>query len=114
MLTGFKNFDPATEKKLACHPNLPRYARNHAYRRGSSVAEKAVGDLVVIAYYCLLRVGEYATSTRRKLKTRTRQFRLKDVTFYKRNKDGTMRALPPNAPTRDAMMVDAATLRISN
>ena len=38
MLAGFKNFDPATEKKLACHPDLPRFARKHTYRKGASAA----------------------------------------------------------------------------
>ena len=82
MLAGFKNFDPATEKKLAAHPDLPRFARKHACRKGASEAEKATGDLVLIAYCCLLRVGEYTTKARRKMKTRTRQFRMRDVTFY--------------------------------
>ena len=90
MRAGFKKCNPATEKKLACHPDLPRFVRSHAYQPGSSVAEKAVRDLVMIVYYCLLRVREYTPSMRRKLKTRTRQFRLKDGTFYKRNKDGKM------------------------
>ena len=90
MHAGFKKYNPATEKKLACHPDLPRFVRSHAYQSGSSVAEKAVRDLVMILYYYLLRVGEYIPSTRRKLKTRTGQFHLKDGTFYKRNKDGTM------------------------
>ena len=114
MLTGFKNFDPAVGKRLACHPDLPKFACSNAYRPGTSEAEKAVGDLVVIAYYYLLRVGEYTTKSRRKLKTRTRQFRLKDVTFYKRGLNGVMQALPANASESDVMTADAAMLRISN
>ena len=68
----------------------------------------------MIAYYYLLRVGEYTTKARRKQMTRTRQFRMKDVTFYKRGRHGVMRALPPNAPAKDIMTADVATLRISN
>ena len=114
MLAGFKNFDPATEKKLAAHPDLPRFARKRAYRKGASEAEKATGDLVLIAFYYLLRVGEYTTKSRRKLKKRTRQFLLRDLTFYKRGKGGTMVVIPNYAPAHEIMAADAATLRISN
>ena len=54
MIPGYENFDPATEKKLAAHPDLPRFARKRACRKADSEAEKATGDLVVIAFYYLL------------------------------------------------------------
>ena len=82
MLAGFKNFDPATENKLACQTDLPEFARAHAYK-GKSATQQAVGDLIVIAYYYLLRIGEYTAGNKRKKKTRTRQFREKNVTFSK-------------------------------
>ena len=59
MLAGFKNFDPAVEKKLACHPDLPKFACAHAHaqRQGTTEAERVIGDLILIAYYFLLQVG---------------------------------------------------------
>lgn len=114
MLAGFKNFDPAVEKKLACAPDLPHFACEWAYRAGTGPQQQAIGDLIVIAYYYLLRIGEYTTKVRRKKKTRTRQFRAKDVTFYSRNKWGDLVALPRNASTAQIMAAEAATLRISN
>jgi len=114
MLKGFANFDPATEKKLAAHPDLPEFACRHGYEGRNSPQRQAAGDLVCIAYYYLLRVGEYTTKTRRKKRTRTRQFRAKDVTFFKRNANGLLLALPRNASAKDIMSADAATLQISN
>ena len=115
MLAGFKNFDPAVEKKLACHPDVPAFACNWAYREGTGAQQRAIGDLVVIAFYFLLRVGEYTTKTRRgKKKTRTRQFRLKDITFFVRNAAGEMVPLPRRASAKEIMRAEAATLRISN
>ena len=114
MLAGFKNHDPATVKKLACHPDLPDFAVEWAYKEGSTPAQNAVGDLIIIAFYFLLRVGEYTTKARRKKRTRTKQFRDKDVTLFKRNNLGMLRALPRNASDEDIMTADAATLRISN
>jgi len=114
MLAGFKNFDPATEKKLACHPDLPNAACAWGNRKGTLPHQKAVGDLCVIAFYYLLRVGEYTTKTRRKKKTRTRQFRGMDVTFFTMNEHGDMIALPQTATDAEIMCAVAATLRISN
>ena len=85
MLASFKNHDPATVKKLACHPDLPDFAVEWAYKEGSTPAQNAVGDLISIAFYFLLRVGEYTTKARRKKRTRKKQFRDKDVTLFKRN-----------------------------
>ncbi len=61
MLKGFGNFDPAMEKKLACHPDLPRFVCKHGYKDGDSPMRQAIGDLIVIAFYYLLWVSEYTT-----------------------------------------------------
>ena len=65
MLAGFKNFDPAVEQKLACHPDLPDFACDFGLREGATQQQQATGDLVLIAFYYLLRVGEYTTKTHR-------------------------------------------------
>ena len=54
MLAGFRSFDPPTEKKLACHPDLPLFAVTSAYKGETSVVRQATGDLVCIAFYYLL------------------------------------------------------------
>ena len=66
MLAGFRSFDPPTEKKLACHPDLPLFAVTNAYKGDPSVVRQATGDLVCIAFYFLLRTGEYTTKTNEK------------------------------------------------
>ena len=114
MLAGFKNFDPAVEKKLACGPDLPHFACEWAHRPGTGPQQQAIGDLIVIAYYYLLRVGEYTTKLRRKKKKRTRQFRAKDVTFFRCNSHGDLVPLRRNATASEILSADAATLRISN
>ncbi len=114
ILAGFKNFDPAVEKKLACHPSLPHEACKFGLRKKASPQEQATGDLVIIAFYYLLRVGEYTTKRRRGNRTRTRQFRVKDVMFFKHDKHGVLKALPLNASIEDIMTGDAAMLQISN
>ena len=69
----------------------------------------ALADLICIAFYYLLRVGEYAytppTDGRR-----TRRFRVKDVTF--RRADHTL--ISPHAPLTELLQATHATLTISN
>ena len=74
MMKGFANFDPPTEKKLACHPDSPTCACEEAYKGDKSPMRRAIGNLIVIAFYYLLRVGEYTTKAGRKRKKTTRQF----------------------------------------
>ena len=70
--------------------------------------------MIVIAFCFLLRVGEYTPTTRRKKKTRTRQFQKMDVSFFVRTNTGMLRLLPCTATAVEIIVVDAATLRISN
>jgi hypothetical protein len=76
---------------------------------------QAVGDLTLIAFYYLLRSGEY-TRPRKVLRngkmvhaTRTRQFQIKDIGFWK---DG--RILPRTSPLSLLLAADACTLKITN
>ena len=46
MLAGFRSFDLPTEKKLACHPDLPLFAVRNAYKGWASMVRQATGDLV--------------------------------------------------------------------
>jgi hypothetical protein len=71
MLTGLRSFDPPTEKKLACHQDVLLFAVTNAYKGQISTERQATGDYVYIAFYYLLRIGEYTTKTKRKKKTRT-------------------------------------------
>ena len=77
--------------------------------------QQAVGDLTVIAFYYLLRSGEYTKPrlVKRNGKmvraTRTVQFRVQDVGFWK---DGHI--LPRNSPLSLLLQADAATMKITN
>ena len=54
MLAGFKNFCPAVEKKLVCHPDVPESVCRFANRKNSTPMQNAVGDLIVIVFCNLL------------------------------------------------------------
>ena len=45
---------------------------------------------------------------------RTVQFRVKDVTFFRKGKDGKLKQIPRNAPEEEVSDADAVTLKLEN
>ena len=73
----------------------------------ANIAQIRTAQLVAVAFYFLLRVGEY---TKPKRKTRTVQFRLKDVVFWKNKRKIDHKT----ASLKSLLACDGVTLRIEN
>ncbi|HEY9815756.1 MAG TPA: hypothetical protein V6D20_08150 [Candidatus Obscuribacterales bacterium] len=96
--------------QLAVPVTLPEHLLNSARanpRLGAK--QKATADLVNIAFYYLLRVGEYAYTTNPK-KRRTTPFQTRNVTFW--NAQGHI--IPNNSPLPSLLTATEATLTITN
>ena len=76
--------------------------------------DRAIGDLVMIAFYYLLRIGEYTTKAARNNSKQTEEFKLGDVTFFKKDLHGNLRTLPRDAPDDLTATADGATLKLDN
>ena len=59
MLDGWRKANPATLKQLPVEANVPEYMAELGTHASSSSLDCAIGDLVLIAIYYLLRIGEY-------------------------------------------------------
>ena len=57
MLKGFENKDAPLVKKLVVHPDLPYWLCKSVHIKESSPQQKYMGDLEMIAFYYILRVG---------------------------------------------------------
>ena len=90
MLDGFAKEDPATKKKLPIEVDIPNYVAELGRAKEASELAKAVGDLTLIAFYYLLRVGEYTKKRKRNSSKQTRQFKLQDCRFFKRDENDVM------------------------
>ncbi len=105
---SWRRKDPLSVPQIAVPVDVP----NHLYTstRHNCIADKVTGELALIAFYYLLRVGEYtrARSSSANAK-RTVNFRVRDVGFFK---DG--RILPRSSPLALLLQADACTLKISN
>ena len=91
---------------------MPTAVPHYAAQTGTfhpSPKHKAVGDLTCIAFYYLLRVGEY-TYANPKARKRTKQFRVCDITFW--GEDNS--PLQLTAPLSTLYLAKSATMRLTN
>ena len=114
VVEGFRRQDPPAIPQMAVPVEVPETAKRLVYLT-SDPRQHAVGDLSVIAFYFLLRSGEYTKPRLVKRNgqmvraTRTVQFRVKDVGFWK---DGHI--LTKNSPISVLLQADSATMKITN
>ena len=107
MIEGYRRQDPPPKPKLAVPVAVATTAAKAAMLTKNPL-HQAVNDLINIAFYFLLRVGEY-TYVSTKKRTRTIQFRIQDITLWRNNKP-----IPNTATLQELLSADAATLTISN
>jgi hypothetical protein len=96
----------------------PKLLVKIGYGKLGSIKNQAVGDLSLIAFYYLLRIGKFTVKHQhdraKQAKKQTVQFKLEDVTFFKTNKNGTLRCLPCNTPHSLIMTAEGAMLKLDN
>lgn len=114
MVEGFAKEDPPTMKKLPVEVDVPEFLVKRGRATGASALATAVGDLTLIAFYYLLRVGEYTVKGSRNDSKQTVQFKLEDVTFFKRTEQGQLRQVARNAADHVVATADGATLKLDN
>ena len=114
MCEGWKKDDPPTIKKLPIAIDIPELLSAVGHMKDANQLDRAVGDLALIAFYYLLRVGEYTIKGHRNHTKQTVQFRVQDVTFFRRDANGTLRQLSRFASYKDILTADSATLKLDN
>ena len=107
-LESYRRADPPPKPQLAIPVSVIERLQEKAFATGRDSSTAEVADLATIAFFFLLRVGEYTmpASNRR---TRTVQFRVLDVRFYK---NGII--IPNTAPLCLLVQADGVSLCISN
>ncbi len=93
---------------------MPELLFDMGYGQNGTTLGQAVGNLSLIAFYYLLRVGEYTVKGSRNESKRTVQFKLEDITFFGRNALGQLRCLPRDAPFDLLLTAEGATLKLDN
>jgi hypothetical protein len=94
--------------------DVPELLFKLGYGTNGTILGQAIGDLSLIAFYYLLRVGEYTIKGTRNKSKWTVQFKLEDITFFGRNPLEQLRCLPRDAPFEELLTVEGATLKLDN
>jgi hypothetical protein len=109
MLHGYRRDDPKSEPQLAVPVSLTEHLLTQAWHNNQPCPTTlATADLINIAFYYLLRVGEYTKP--RNSRTNTIPIRVADITF--RRSDGTI--IPNNSPLTTLLTATEATIRMPN
>jgi hypothetical protein len=114
MLDGYWKVDPAKLKKLPVQSDVPELLVETTYQQGTTKCQRATADLTMIAFYYLLRVGEYTVKGSRNNTKQMVQFKYEDVTFFRKNNHGELRCLPWDAPVYLISSANGATLKLDN
>ncbi len=73
MLEGYSKADPPTKKMLPVEADVPELLVKMRYGKEGTIHTQAIGDLSLIAFYYLLRIGEYTVKGKRKNTRQTKQ-----------------------------------------
>ena len=82
ILDAYRKEDPPTDKKLPVEIDVCKWLVTAAMTLGATALMCAVGDWSLIAFYFLLRIGEYAKKLSRNESKQTKQYKMEDVTFF--------------------------------
>jgi hypothetical protein len=115
LVEGMRRIDPPAVPQLAIPVSVPIHMLATA-QQSTKPLDHAVGDLAIIAFFFLLRIGEYTrpaldlrTNKPRKNAKRTVEFRIGEIGFWKNGK-----ILPRNSPLHTLLTADEVTLKITN
>jgi hypothetical protein len=114
MIGGYTKADPPTKRMLPVEANVPELMVKMGYEKEGLIKAQAVSDLALIAFYYLLRIGEYTVNRKQNKFKQTVQFKLEDVSFFKKNKWGNLNCLPKNALYSLIATAGSATLKLDN
>ncbi len=114
MLDGFCKADPPTTKQLPVDADIPEYLVKLGRDPEARELDRAIGDLTMIAFYYLLRIGEYTTKGTRNNSKQTEEFKLGDIMFFRNDAQGNLRCLPRDAHVDLIASADGATMKLGN
>ena len=114
LLDGWRKEDPPSKKKLPVEVDVPELLVEWGLMSAATVLAGVVGDLTLIAFYFLLRVGEYTIKSRRNESKQTVPFKMENISMFKRDKLGQLRQLSRHAPDDDILTADSAAMTLDN
>jgi hypothetical protein len=111
---GWQIEDPPTTTQLPAEADVPELLAKKGCNGLLTELERAIGDLYLIAFYYVLRIGEYTIKGMHNETKQTVQFKYEDITFFKKNASRQLQCLPRDAPAHLIATVGGATMKLDN
>ncbi len=105
---------PSNDKATSVKVDVPKYLVKLGMSKDASKLDRAMCNLTMIAFYYLLRIGEYATKGVRDNSKQTQEFKMGDITLFKKDTGGNLRCLPWDAPDKFIQTADGTTMKLDN
>jgi hypothetical protein len=114
MLDGFQKADPPTTKQVPVETDVPEFLVQLRLSPEARKLESAIGNLTLIVFYYLLRIGKYTTKGTQNNSKQTEEFKLGDITFFAKYKQGNLCCLSRDASADLIAEADGATTKLDN
>jgi hypothetical protein len=114
MLDGFRKADPPTTKQLPVEAVISEFLVQLGLSPEARELDCAIGDFTMIAFYNLLRIGEYTTKGTCNNSKQTEEFKMGGITFFAKDKQGNLCCLPRDATEDLIAVADGATMKLDN
>jgi hypothetical protein len=101
-------------KKLPVEVDVVELLVKVAMTPGATAKTKAIADLCMIAFYYLLRIGEYTGTGLKAQEKQTELFCMKDVTFFRKDTRGKITQVATSAVDDDIFEAISSTLTLGN
>ncbi len=86
MVDGWAKEDPSTQKLLPVEADVLKFIVKDGSAPDATEQMRAVEDWLLVAFYYLLHIGEYNGTAEQSQSKQTKQFKMKDVHFFCKNK----------------------------
>ena len=104
MMEGWRKEDSPTKIKMTVGIDVPEFLVELGMETYATEMVKVVGDWEVIAFYYLLRLGEYTMKKQRNETKQMVQFKLEDTIVFRYDARGHLQQLPINALEEDIFL----------
>ncbi len=114
VLDKFCKEDPPTTKQLPVEADVPEYLVKLGQDPEARELDRVIGDLTMLAFYYLLRIGEYTTKGTHNNTKQTQEFKMGDITFFWKDKLGNLCCFPRDALADQIETANGATMKLDN
>jgi hypothetical protein len=114
MLDDFRKAVPPTTKQLLVEAYVLEFLVQLGLSPEARKLDRAIGDLTMIMFYYLLRIGKYTTKGTCNNSKQMEDFKMGYITFFAKDKQGNLRCLPQDATADVIATADGATMKLDN